>query len=48
MLKIAKILSKGYSHIRIDLFDVDNNIYFGELTFLIIVDLILTIHMKQI
>lgn len=33
MLKIAKILCKGYSHIRVDLFDVDNNIYFGELTF---------------
>lgn len=33
MLTIAKNLSKGYSHIRVDLFDVDNNVYFGELTF---------------
>lgn len=33
MLKIAKILSKGFSHIRVDLFDVDGNVYFGELTF---------------
>lgn len=33
MLKIAERLSKGHSHIRVDLFDIDNNIYFGELTF---------------
>lgn len=33
MLKIAKTLSKGFSHIRVDLFDVDGNVYFGELTF---------------
>lgn len=33
MIQIAKILSKGHSHIRVDLFDVDDNIYFGELTF---------------
>ena len=33
MLQLAEILCKGYSHIRVDLFDVDNNIYFGELTF---------------
>ena len=33
MMRIAKILSKGHSHIRVDLFDVDRNIYFGELTF---------------
>lgn len=33
MLKIAETLSKGHSHIRVDLFDIDDNIYFGELTF---------------
>ena len=33
MLSIAKVLSQGLSHVRVDLFDIDNNIYFGELTF---------------
>jgi len=33
MLRLAEILCKGFTHIRVDLFDVDNNIYFGELTF---------------
>lgn len=33
MISIAKVLSQGLSHVRVDLFDIDNNIYFGELTF---------------
>lgn len=33
MLEIAKTLSKGLTHVRVDLYDVSNQIYFGELTF---------------
>lgn len=33
MIQLAEILCKGHNHIRVDLFDVDDNIYFGELTF---------------
>ena len=33
MLSLASILCKGFTHIRVDLFEVDGNIYFGELTF---------------
>lgn len=32
MKYIAKELSKGYPHIRIDLYSCNNNIYFGEMT----------------
>ena len=33
MLEIAARLSKGFPFVRIDLFDVDGRIYFGEYTF---------------
>ena len=33
MLNIAKILSKGYPHVRVDLYLIHDKIYFGELTF---------------
>jgi hypothetical protein len=32
MKKIAEKLSKGYPHIRVDLYLIDNHVYFGELT----------------
>lgn len=33
MLAIARQLSAGKPHVRVDLYDVDKHIYFGELTF---------------
>ena len=33
MLELSRILSKGFPHIRVDLYDINGNIYFGELTF---------------
>ncbi len=33
MIEIASILSKGIPHVRVDLYNVDGKIYFGELTF---------------
>lgn len=33
MVKIATILSEGFSHVRVDLYNIDGKIYFGELTF---------------
>jgi hypothetical protein len=33
MVEIANKLSEGFPHIRIDLYEVNNKIYFGELTF---------------
>lgn len=33
MIEISKILSEGFSHVRVDLYDVDGEIYFGEMTF---------------
>ena len=33
MIDIANILSKGFSHVRVDLYNVDGKIYFGEMTF---------------
>ena len=33
MIEIAKKLSKGFVHMRIDLYNVNGKIYFGELTF---------------
>ncbi|PID82323.1 MAG: glycosyl transferase [Clostridiales bacterium] len=32
MVRIAETLSKGYPHMRVDLYNVDGKIYFGELT----------------
>lgn len=33
MLKIAKILAEPFSYVRVDLYNVNGKIYFGELTF---------------
>lgn len=33
MVEIAKKLAEGFSHVRVDLYNVDGNIYFGEMTF---------------
>lgn len=33
MISIAKTISRGFSHVRVDLYNVDGNLYFGELTF---------------
>lgn len=33
MIKIATILCEGFSHVRVDLYNVDGEIYFGEMTF---------------
>ncbi len=33
MLLIAKKLSKGINFLRVDLYNIDSKIYFGELTF---------------
>jgi hypothetical protein len=33
MLKIASILSEDFPHVRVDLYNIEGRIYFGELTF---------------
>lgn len=33
MIKIADKLSEGIPHVRVDLYQSDNKVYFGELTF---------------
>jgi hypothetical protein len=33
MFRIARLLSKGIPHLRVDLYNVDGKIYFGETTF---------------
>lgn len=33
MINLAEKLSKGFSHVRVDLYNVDGKIYFGEMTF---------------
>ena len=33
MVEIAEVLSKGFSHVRVDLYNVKGKIYFGEMTF---------------
>ncbi len=33
MVDIARILSKGFAHVRVDLYNVSGRIYFGEMTF---------------
>jgi hypothetical protein len=33
MLDICRILSKDFPHVRVDLYNIDGKIYFGELTF---------------
>ena len=33
MITLAEDLSKGINHVRVDLYNVNNNILFGEMTF---------------
>lgn len=33
MIELSEILSKGFPHVRVDLYDINGQIYFGELTF---------------
>ena len=33
MIEYAKILASPFPHVRIDFYEVDNNLYFGEMTF---------------
>lgn len=33
MIEISKVLSNGFRHVRVDLYNVNGKIYFGELTF---------------
>ena len=33
MIEFSKILSKGFPHVRVDFYEVDGRLYFGELTF---------------
>ena len=33
MIKIAEVLSKGIPHVRIDLYDINGKVFFGEYTF---------------
>ena len=33
MIEIAKVLSKDFPHVRVDLYNIDGEIFFGELTF---------------
>lgn len=33
MIRLSKILSKGFPHVRVDFYEVDGQLYFGELTF---------------
>lgn len=33
MIELSEILSKGFPHVRVDLYDINGKIYFGELTF---------------
>lgn len=33
MLEYAECLSEDFPHVRVDLYNVDGKIYFGELTF---------------
>lgn len=33
MVEIAEILGQGFPHVRVDLYDINGQIYFGELTF---------------
>ena len=33
MIEVAEILSKGFSHVRVDLYNINGRVYFGEMTF---------------
>lgn len=33
MIDLSRVLSKGFPHVRVDFYEVDGHLYFGELTF---------------
>lgn len=33
MLQVARVLSEGFLHVRVDLYDYEGKVYFGEMTF---------------
>lgn len=33
MVELSRVLSKGFPHVRVDFYEVDGHLYFGELTF---------------
>ncbi|OOE91822.1 hypothetical protein BZG76_09745 [Salinivibrio sp. AR647] len=33
LIRLAKVLAKGFGYVRVDMYSVDNHIYFGEMTF---------------
>lgn len=33
MIKLAEILCEGFSHVRVDFYEMDGKVYFGEMTF---------------
>ncbi|SFC98406.1 ATP-grasp fold amidoligase family protein [Butyrivibrio sp. YAB3001] len=33
MLEIARLLAKGFNYVRVDLYDTEDEVYFGEMTF---------------
>jgi hypothetical protein len=33
MIELAKVLSKGIKHVRVDFYDINGKVYFGEMTF---------------
>ena len=33
MIELASKLSKGFIHVRVDFYDINGHLYFGELTF---------------
>lgn len=33
MIELSRKLSKGFAHVRVDLYEVNGKVYFGELTF---------------
>lgn len=33
MIELSKVLSKGFPHVRVDFYEVDGKLYFGEITF---------------
>ena len=33
MVWVAEVLAKDFDHVRVDLYESDNQVYFGELTF---------------
>ena len=33
MIELSKVLSKGFPHVRMDFYEVDGHLYFGEMTF---------------